>query len=337
MDATVNFPALHNLWVKLSLLLCPLNLFEYIITFELERRRIWARKRTAVTWIFIVNRYLAVAYSISMILLLCVTTRTEEVRCICSFVDNRVMVFSFLRRHIGLSRGLVQGVFSSLRIWALWPDKGVLCPVVVFSLYLVPFGTDIAGSTTNNTASIIGELISLFRVVVVNRLCVVAADIIVLSSTWIKTFGHCRELARLGLRTNVIHLFVRDGTISFLYWRQQQLYPIVISRFLLDLRQVDDLVDPDSDNPVVIASHIVNMINTHTSTTDPGMLGNLGGALYGPFDRVLENNLPNEEQGPAGLDSDIASTSAPLDEGPEKGLIVAELEGTCSLAEDQGA
>ncbi|KAI0801989.1 hypothetical protein BC629DRAFT_1275220, partial [Irpex lacteus] len=99
--------------------------FEYVITFELERRRIWRSRLSAVTVIFLINRYLAVAYSISMILSLCVVTEAV--------------------------------------------------------------------------------------IVVANRLCVIAADIIVLWSTWLKTFRHRQELAGLGFTTNIPYLLLRDG------------------------------------------------------------------------------------------------------------------------------
>ncbi|KAI0087746.1 hypothetical protein BDY19DRAFT_952927, partial [Irpex rosettiformis] len=338
MDTAVDFAPLRNLSVvnHIDIAIAAINLFEYVITFELERRRIWARKRTAVTWIFLVNRYLAVAYGISMLLSLGIAT---EASC-------RALLLIPCVIFLGL--GLVQAVFSSLRIRALWPHSSIQWPIIVFSLYLVPFATDIwdysslkplkpqwfyqcapqAGSTTNSEGSIIA-------VVVVNRLCVIAADVIVLLSTWIKTFRHRREMARSGFSTSIIHLLLRDGTVSFVvllslniiqilmaaappwtsfsavnefvHW--PALYPVVISRFLLDLRQINDPIDPDDENPVVPTSRILTK-NSHINITD-STLGNLGEALHGPFD-----SFDKEERQTHG---------STLEKDLEKAVVVSEL------------
>lgn len=321
MATTLDVAKLRNLITvnRIDIAIAAVNIFEYVITFELERRRIWRSRLSAVTVIFLINRYLAVAYSISMILSLCVVT---EASC---------RTFLLIPCAIFLGLGLIQGVFSSLRIRALWPNQGVLWPVIVFSLYLVPFATDIwdyssvvpmepqsfyhcapqAGSSSSRRASIVG-------VVVANRLCVIAADIIVLWSTWLKTFRHRQELAGLGFTTNIPYLLLRDGTIGFLvllclnvlqilmasappwtdfaavnqfsHW--PALYPIVISRFLLSLRQVNDPIDPD-DQACLTASRL----DQETLYDDTkGILGNLGENLHNPFTRFADDSTPNMEQ-----------------------------------------
>lgn len=45
-----------------------LNIYDYAITFEAERTRIWKRKRTRVSLLFLANRYLAILYSAVIIL-----------------------------------------------------------------------------------------------------------------------------------------------------------------------------------------------------------------------------------------------------------------------------
>ena len=44
-----------------------------------------------------------------------------------------------------------------------------------------------------------------------NRLCVIIADIIVLVSTWVRTFRTRQEMVRLGQRPGIVHLMLRDG------------------------------------------------------------------------------------------------------------------------------
>ncbi|KAI0345922.1 hypothetical protein BDW22DRAFT_1343175 [Trametopsis cervina] len=253
--------AVRNVLVgnRICIAIAALNIYDYAITFEAERTRIWKRKRTRVSLLFLANRYLAILYSAVIILK--------------------------LGDSIEAPRSLL--VVSALRIRTLWPDETPFWPVLVLVLYLIPFGTDIysysilqhltpfdlfgcapqAGSS--NPVFLIG--ISLC-----NRSCVIVADIIVLRSTWIKTWAHRKEMARFGLNTSVPFLLLRDGAISFIvllglnvlqilitcvpgwasfaavneYVDWPALYPIVISRFLLDLRQLNDLPEDDMEDGV---------------------------------------------------------------------------------------
>ncbi|PSR97186.1 hypothetical protein PHLCEN_2v4357, partial [Hermanssonia centrifuga] len=57
------------------------------------------------------------------------------------------------------------------------------------------------------------------------------SDALVLAVTWVKTASNLTEGARIGMRTPLSTMLLRDGTIYF------ALQPILISRFLLNLRQ----------------------------------------------------------------------------------------------------
>ncbi|PSS05552.1 hypothetical protein PHLCEN_2v3722 [Hermanssonia centrifuga] len=57
-------------------------------------------------------------------------------------------------------------------------------------------------------------------------------DALVLAVTWVKTARNWTEGARIGMRTPLSTMLLRDGTVYF------AMQPILISRFLLNLRQV---------------------------------------------------------------------------------------------------
>lgn len=43
------------------------------------------------------------------------------------------------------------------------------------------------------------------------RLSLIAADVVVLAATWIRTYRHIREASRLSLRVNLSEIFLVDG------------------------------------------------------------------------------------------------------------------------------
>ncbi|KAI0702253.1 hypothetical protein BC835DRAFT_1411083 [Cytidiella melzeri] len=300
---------------RIDIAIAALNIYEYIITFELERKRIWQRKWSWVKWIFMVNRYLAVAYSISMILLLSIATEALS--------SNKSSFFNSVELphttsstvcHLSATRpsaGCLVTAFSSLRIRALWPNESIFWPVVVFLLYVVPFGTDIwdyfslkamspislfgcaPQAGTNNTAIVWREWISM-------NVGYSPADIPHASGPMQPALTNANrlEMAKLGFSTSLTFLLLRDGTISFcvlltlniiqilmsaapswsnfsavnefVHW--PALFPIVISRFLLDLRQFNERVDPD-DGASMSLSHIDSDLHLDMSNCTLGDLG----------------------------------------------------------------
>lgn len=45
----------------------------------------------------------------------------------------------------------------------------------------------------------------------------IASDVILIALTWVKTFGINRESSKLGMRTPLATLLLRDGTGYFMY------------------------------------------------------------------------------------------------------------------------
>ena len=74
-----------------------------------------------------------------------------------------------------------------------------------------------------------------------------------------------------------------------------RLYPIMISRFLLDLRQIGDIVDDDDRLSTTIAFNHMLSGNENTSFLD-GIHRSMGGPLHCLFDRIVEMDSQHEEQ-----------------------------------------
>ncbi|KAI0801991.1 hypothetical protein BC629DRAFT_1284491, partial [Irpex lacteus] len=158
------------------------NIAEYLVTIQYEVSRVWKRKHSLVTYIFLANRFLTMLYSAASLAIL-----------------------DFLHPHALISTS----VFSSFRVYALW-NRDWKLPLLVFVLNIVPVGTDIV------RIPMLRELVAdryVFALLVglCNRFCVITADVLVLSSTWMKTLATQRESKRLGLDLRISHLLFRDG------------------------------------------------------------------------------------------------------------------------------
>ena len=94
----------------------------------------------------------------------------------------------------------------------------------------------------------------------------------------------------------------------------------MISRFLLDLRQLDDFSETDDDRPSAPIAFSRRLTQDDARTSDlGGMLGNMGENLHCPFDKVVEDRSPPEEHV-------MDKAQSFLSESFEKAVIVCEVE-----------
>ncbi|KAI0086571.1 hypothetical protein BDY19DRAFT_960599 [Irpex rosettiformis] len=162
------------------------------------------------------------------------------------------------------------GLFSALRVYALLDGK-VHIPAIVFALNLVPFATNlfyfamskiILEDDICTTSLGISDGINVQLSVTV-RSSAIVADVLVLLVTWYKTFHVYREARRSGIKAHLAMLLIRDGTLYFTIFLGINILialsanipslfsvglgetllvtlgPILISRFILNLRQVN--------------------------------------------------------------------------------------------------
>ncbi|GJE98364.1 hypothetical protein PsYK624_145930 [Phanerochaete sordida] len=118
--------------------------------------------------------------------------------------------------------------------------------------------------------------------------------------TWVKTFSHWRNLRRAGLRSSISTLLLRDGTLFFLILAAlnvaqmltyttrnsigdganfadaflQSLPPVLIQRFMLNLRQFASPTEQSIYGPSAVQMSTVRF----QERSSP--LGNIGESLY---------------------------------------------------------
>ncbi|KAI0689551.1 hypothetical protein BC835DRAFT_1418437 [Cytidiella melzeri] len=249
---------LITLWMVTSA--TALFTYEYFITLGAEISEMWLRKWTSATWLYMLNRYVAVASS---------------------FLQVRAKVY---KPTCGISDGGFT-VFSGLRVYALW-NRNIQLGLTVLLLALVPMGVNIYNDTTyilvfvpsllpqpvcGNAFGISQSLV--FRcayLTLVTRLTAMLADILVLVATWMKTWVTYKEGLRAGLKVPIASLLIRDGTLYFMALLLMNVYqiigntspalalgdsgtiyisvltPMLISRFLLNLRRVSLEVEDEA-------------------------------------------------------------------------------------------
>ncbi|OBZ73196.1 hypothetical protein A0H81_07320 [Grifola frondosa] len=184
-------------------------------------------------------------------------------------VLNRVLaVFS-------IAPYFIWAAFSSLRAFAM-SERNTPIALLVLLLSLVPTGYNIYDFSRDVpinlpppifciptfpslSASFIDRLL-LRRWTVATRICLIVADGLVIAVTWLRTYRFARTAARHHVRAGIIRLLLRDGTIyfvillilnllhiavkitqqtNFITTFEEPLTSIMISRFLLNLREVD--------------------------------------------------------------------------------------------------
>ncbi|PSS32229.1 hypothetical protein PHLCEN_2v1998 [Hermanssonia centrifuga] len=173
-------------------------------------------------------------------------------------------------------------IFSALRVFALW-DRNIPMTLLVLALNLVPVATDIIRylarfamiSSTTLPASILIELGT--------RIALIVGDALVLAVTWVKTARNLAEGARIGMRTPLSTMLLRDGTIYF------ALQPILISRFLLNLRQVGS---PEIDSQEAFNSQF--SVPGFRVPSLASIVGNMGNDLeHGDLAEEVDDEVEN--------------------------------------------
>ncbi|KAI0667274.1 hypothetical protein C8Q78DRAFT_982622 [Trametes maxima] len=233
---------------------------DWCMTFTDEVQRIWRRRLTGATIVFLLTRYVALAERVVLMVSLFLRTVDDKVRRCAPVLrlDDALTDISYL----------MFGVFMMLRARGIWGRGNfpilflaLLTPVrPILSIYNqvhytpLAFGAPLYGCGAIISNSIYTEL------GIVSKVIGLAIDATVLILTWIRTLGVKRESHRLGLHTPLVTLLLRDGTVyfltilliqvcgiisvsSFVLWDVwpyfDQVFTVIFScRFMLNLRRV---------------------------------------------------------------------------------------------------
>ncbi|KAI0375732.1 hypothetical protein BV20DRAFT_1048009 [Pilatotrama ljubarskyi] len=251
--------------------------YEYIITFDREVSLVWGRKFTAATVLFLLNRYLALLkYPIYIVNTYQISDEGYASNVISKILEVLPyfvwLSFSVLRVYaicghswrFGLLVAL-PGLFplaSNITYDANYPEPiGCLwvsnMPHNVYNARMLPVPPPFRDSYQADR-----------RIVLIStRTSVILTDVLVLSITWWRTYGIRKAAVEANIRMSLSTLILRDGTIYFLVlmilntfhiafsltgrftWTitlEEPLTTILVSRFLLNLREADGTNGPDS-------------------------------------------------------------------------------------------
>ncbi|KAJ3542644.1 hypothetical protein NM688_g5951 [Phlebia brevispora] len=282
-----------------------LIVYEHTITLPYEYKSLWQRKWTAATLLFIANRYSLLA-SIAMQAMPVNAQHSHR----CYNVPLQYFVNVVANTPL-----IISPLFSALRVFALL-DRAYLIAGCVLVLGLVQLGITlyldhysvyqyvddpVLGPSCFSSSSL-SESVLLYRkhsrLSPSGTLTTIAADIIAIATTFVKTYRHVREATSVGLDNGFGATLVQYGTLYFVILAVVNilllittLVPslgiapyglsifivilpnIVLSRFLIQLRQVGA---PASSN--VSRFSRFSAPDFHVPTL-PEFLGNLGAPL----------------------------------------------------------
>ncbi|KIP01281.1 hypothetical protein PHLGIDRAFT_17304 [Phlebiopsis gigantea 11061_1 CR5-6] len=279
------FDSLTDDYVQFSL--ATLVVYEYFSTIPLEMRVVWMRRKNFPAVLLVFIRYNSI---FNIVVSFVMHAGLRPLTCT---IIQRASEASTILTYIAAA------IFASLRIYALW-GRSVPLAVLVFGLSLVPAFTTVI--------YYIGERPSRYHLpryiwrcevtppmpldfhtelTRVTRVTAIAADLLVICLTWAKTFSTARTFYLIFHKMSIAGIMMRDGTIYFLimlilnitqlvvvrsYCISQFIYtltPILISRFMLNLRSLDDDV---SSSGFMRTSRILSRIEFVTSSSSAKMI-----------------------------------------------------------------
>ncbi|KZT05492.1 uncharacterized protein LAESUDRAFT_655781, partial [Laetiporus sulphureus 93-53] len=159
--------------------------YDIIITFDQEVRVVWTRKITAASVIYILSRYLMFLYLILTLVESAVDCEVPSPLRI-AFEDSHspVLILSFTA---------LRTYAISLHAWHV--------AALVFLLGMVPAGV-------NSVRQALDSI-----VVIGTRVCVVAADGVLLLVTWYRTYGLLKAANEVQVRASLASMLLRDGML----------------------------------------------------------------------------------------------------------------------------
>lgn len=217
-------------------------------------------------------------------------------------------------------------MFSALRASALWGrNRAIFFVVVVLGFVPVVTNSFVVASSRYFYSSDFGACLDIIEIpdhvfgalTIAARIPVIIADALVLILTWAKTYKQVMAARRAQTTTSVSLCLLRDGTIHFVILLTLNLLellthrtstssivssfitgipPILVNRFMLNLRQVD------AKNDTQTAGGVSNFSAPQFRIVD---------SIYGNFSEPLEHgtSLIGEDEGPGRFDSVLEDIS----------------------------
>ncbi|EMD32025.1 hypothetical protein CERSUDRAFT_68881 [Gelatoporia subvermispora B] len=286
---------------------------DHLGTIPQEIHLIWGRKLTSTVILFHTNRWLILIWAI-------LSTVEAFFHPGTAAVSTLILKFCASLYYVGRALQIclfaLWAVFSAIRIYALTSGNRLLSFVVAL-LNLVPVGTNAYscfygnnwqlldmppfGKQCNDVQNLSEETYIRF---IGTRVCVIAADAIVLLVTWLKTWATIRMAHQQNIKTPLMSMLLRDvpgllslNILNIVGWitdvftiasaLSTPLSSIIITHFLLDLRQLSHSSDDGNSNPSFAQDVDFHQVIQYTCSSRFGsFVDNMGQSLdYGSEDR----------------------------------------------------
>ncbi|KAI0710721.1 hypothetical protein C8Q76DRAFT_798256 [Earliella scabrosa] len=237
--------------------------FDFGLTFTTEVRRIWRRKFSGATLVYLLMRYTAFIERVFYTLEVLIWNSSDQTCGGITHTDDVLIILNYL----GFA------AFTTLHVYGVWGRDSKLFLIVPLTLvrpilYSIEAASYVPGQAGPPLGcvyymTISDKSLAHCRFYTTSRAATVASDTTLLVLIWIKTYGIHKDSVRLGIRTPLATLLLRDGTaysivlllfqilmivsgqigepsIVFFVWPyfDQVLRAIMLTRFMLDLRGV---------------------------------------------------------------------------------------------------
>ncbi|KAM5537914.1 hypothetical protein V8D89_008390 [Ganoderma adspersum] len=301
--------------------------FDWTVMFPLEMRRIWRRRFTGATMVYLLNRYTALFRRIFLIMEVLSWNRTDQSCGGLSHADDALLALNYF----------AFAAFTVIRVYAVWGrDWKPLLAVLPLSLarpILFMASSVLYMSVQGGLQSgcmriyvLPEEIRSKYTISIATT---VTSEGIFLVLTWIRTYGIKKDWSRLGVHAPLTTLLLRDGETLFpskvlaiisdlpspflRIWPyfDEALTVCFLCRFMLDLRGVyfsDDLENELRERTMYLS-------NLRFSSS---VVGNLDTPLGDRFNHGdLHEDVPSTLTFDDDDDDGPAFTRAPFKEGVE--------------------
>ncbi|KAM5537919.1 hypothetical protein V8D89_008395 [Ganoderma adspersum] len=281
--------------------------FDIALTFPTEVRRIWGRRFSGATLVYLFTRYTALAHQALFVTQALLVDSSDQT---CGRISHLADVLITLNI-------LSISAFTILGVYGVWgPDWKPLSVVVLLTLIKpalviyknthytptqggAPLGCFADYSLSNATLSTVAQI---------EGAMTIPPNAILICLTWVKTLGIHKALSEVGIRTSLTTLLLRDGT-AFLMILLLSRTVVIVSRYYIRFSNTEAtllLVWPYFDqvlSPILLSRFLLNACGlpfanrkSHVSSTISAssfempeirfnasrVLGNLGGTLSNP-------------------------------------------------------
>ncbi|KAI0667152.1 hypothetical protein C8Q78DRAFT_982689, partial [Trametes maxima] len=301
-----------------NFVLATLIFYEYLITFEDEFRLIWRGKLTGASVIFVLNRYIMVvqnAITMASIVPLCA---------VLGYMDVVLSILPYV----------LWNAFSTLRVYATsgrdWRISSVVCVLMlgplVSNIYDAPVIKPVNMPAPYLCSASNGVSLAVHYALVLGSRCpLIAGDALVLAVTWRKTYRVRKIAEGSGVRTPLLDLLLRDGTLYFgtmlllnvlhilITFVQQVsvmgdvadvLTSILVSRFILNLREYSGkgIAARNRSHPHDSQAASMSAGGRSTLVFASRIVGSLGESLGRPVSGAAESGSGSESESESVVD-----------------------------------